>query len=112
MFCPATWYIRFSTGMALYGFTRGYRAEYKKPNMLLSSASSASLTPSTSCPRLLSHRVTMGMINGFIYSLPGWNIVYLSQLTNRVEIEWMGLSPADYPDAYHEGGNVWCLDVI
>ena len=95
--------------MALYGFTRGYRAEYNKPNVLLSSGSLAS---PTSCPRLLSHRLTAGMVNGFIYGLPGWNIIYLSQLTNRLEIEWRGLSPADYPEAYHEEGGGWCLDVI
>ena len=52
------------------------------------------------------------MINGFICGLPGWNIIYLSQLANRLEIKWRGLSPADYPEAYYEGCNVWCLDVI
>jgi tetrahydromethanopterin S-methyltransferase subunit E len=87
------WFIRLSAGMGLYGFSRGYRAQ--EPNKI----------------PLIGYSIMKGIQNGIIYVLPGWNIVSLLRLINRLEIHARGLNRENYPAEYMEIGG-YCFDTV
>lgn len=91
------YYVRYSIGMGLYGITRGYRSEPKQQGV---------------SPPLLADRVVLSIANGFVYSLPGWNVVHMLKLVNRMEIRMRGWNPADYPLSYEECMMAHCSDTI
>jgi len=110
-------YEYFTLGMAAYGFTRGYRARggNLENRLLVPSAATATATAATATtvalPLLTTQQIAGGMVNGFFYALPGWNIVHLFHLSNRLEIQWRGYPPSHYPEEYHEWCG-WCYDTV
>ena len=73
------------TSMALfggYGFTRGFR--------------SADDLYSERRPRLLLEKVSAGLLNGALYSLPGVNLYFVYSMLNRFQICTQGLDKTKY----------------
>jgi hypothetical protein len=106
-------YNAFSCSMAAYGFTRGYRSNGGGLHHKYTVPSSTPGSPSTTVylPLLLGQRIAGGMVNGIMYALPVWNAVHLFRLFNRLEIQWHGYNPQDYPEEYHEWTG-WCYDTL
>jgi len=51
---------------------------------------------------LLGNRVGYAFLSGIIYSLPGWNMIGLFRLMNRLDIDRRGLKKEHYHNEYHE----------
>lgn len=79
-------FIGFTTYMAVYGFSRGYRSEFAYGNI----------------DKLTTDRIRSGILNGLIYSAFPFNIYQISRLLNRIEIESKGLNKNDYPEEFRE----------
>ena len=78
--------------MSVYGFSRGYRSEFKnKP--------------------LFTEKIIRGFYNGIIYGLPIWNIPMLLKIVDRVEIKFLNLNKKDYIYSYEEFIGI-CKDTI
>ena len=81
-------FVTINTGIGIYGFTRGYRSRlfYEEEDV----------------PRLTINKITSGLLNGFIYMIPPWNIFFISKMINRIEIEKRNLDKNKYKDEYDE----------
>lgn len=79
--------------MGVYGFSRGYRANDRNYE------------------RLTMDRINNGFLNGILYSTPFFNIIHLSRLLNRLEVQYLGLDPDEYKSEYTEITGV-CKDTI
>lgn len=78
-------YGTFCVGMGMYGFSRGFRAQYNQDK-----------------ERLTSDKITNAAFNGLFYAAPIANIGPTIRLINRLEIEYKGLNASDYKDNYRE----------
>lgn len=84
----------FSSMMGVYGFSRGYRSLDHNGREPLSM-----------------DKVTHGFLNGLLYTAPIFNIIYVSRLINRIEIEYLDLNRDNYKSEYREiVGD--CMDTI
>jgi len=87
-------FIGFSSMMGVYGFSRGYRSRDfsgKEP--------------------LTIDKFTHAFVNGLLYTVPPFNVVYISRFLNRIEIEYFDLNRDEYKSEYRETvGN--CSDTI
>jgi len=88
--------IKFHIGMGAYGFTRGFRSR----------------TENESFPRLVTERISEGLVNSLIYVSPFWNIYPMFCLFNRVEICIRGLKKEDYKIYYREPLSEYCFDTL
>lgn len=82
-------------GMGIYGFTRGYRAEDKLN------------TPE----RLIGEKLLNGIMNGYMYCLPVYNVKWIHNLLNRVEVKYRNLDKKVYEKNYEESCGI-CDDTI
>lgn len=74
-------YTGFTTGMGIYGFSRGYRARDNE---------------------MVSDKLVSGTFNTLLYVTPVVNIWPLVRLTDRITIQSKGLDKNKYRDAYFE----------
>ena len=81
-----TLYKNFSLGMALYGFSRGFRSNYKNEKRKI----------------LTSERIINSCINSSIYVLPFFNLYQLYKLFNRIEVDARQLDKESYKELYQE----------
>lgn len=75
----------FCTCMGMYGVSRGYRSEQFDG----------------SC-QLTTDKISSSVLNGLMYSVPIFNLYYLSKLLNRLEIEHKQLDPVKFRSEYKE----------
>lgn len=78
-------FIGYTSYMSVYGFSRGYRSEYRSEKK-----------------ELLMNRIKVGLLNGMLYAIPIWNVCHLVKLVNRIEIHNKCLNPRDYSAEYQE----------
>lgn len=96
-------YIVASGIMGAYGFTRGVRAIHhfdKRENVYIQSTT------------LIADRIVYGVVNGIMYTLPGWNIIALMRLANRMEIRIRNLNKSSFPFEYQEMFGGYCLSTL
>lgn len=93
------YHTRFSVGIALYGFTRGLRIQINAKNK------------DVSPPILTGHRLVHGVGTACIYCIPGWNMMALFRLLNRMEIHYNGWNRYDFLEEYREVGG-YCMDTL
>ena len=98
-----TYGIRYMIGMGLYGFTRGYRANY------LWDSSTKQFVPHNF---LIGDRVCHGLIGTAVYANPSTMPWVFVPLLNRVEIHLRGWKPEDYPAEYRECGASYCPTML
>jgi hypothetical protein len=72
-----------SSVMGAYGFSRGYRSNDGSPTLTMD-------------------RINNGFLNGVLYCTPVFNVVHLSRLLNRLEVDYLGLDPNLYKSQYRE----------
>ena len=85
----------FSGVMGGYHFIRGCRVSHR-PSKPFNGMTEAEI--------LIADRLLYGVANGFLYSLPIWNINGMYRLMNRIEIHCRGLKKKDHPYVYEEVG--------
>jgi hypothetical protein len=85
-------YKGYSILMFGYGFTRGYRSDHND---------------------LITGKFIMGIFNGSIYSIPGFNVLSTINLLNRIEIKYRNYDKFDkkYKSNYEELIG-YCYDTI
>ena len=81
----------FCTCMGMYGFSRGYRSEQFDGRHKMITRH-----------KLTTDRITTSVLNGMLYSVPIFNLYYVSKLLNRLEIEHRNLDPKEFPSEYRE----------
>ena len=87
-------YFTFCTGMGIYGFTRGYRADIVKNQQTLTL-----------------DKCLCGFMNSFFYTAPIFNIFQVFKLVNRVEIYFKNLNKDEYEYNYQEFIGI-CKDTV
>ena len=92
---PISLIFKLHVGMGMYGFTRGYRSQNK------------SNTPEL----LICEKLTNGILNGYMYCLPFYNIKWVHNLLNRVEVKYRNLDKKVYEKNYEETCGI-CDDTI
>jgi len=78
----------FQGSMCLYGITRGFRIDYR--------------IDSKDMPLLFTDRVVSALMSGYFYGVPLINLIYLKNLSDRIEIHARGLNRELYKDSYKE----------
>jgi hypothetical protein len=82
-------FIVVNTSLGIYGFSRGYRAETKYEK-------------ESNYNKLISERLLNGCLNSIFYTIPPWNVYYITKLLNRIEIEHKKLDKDIYEKEYEE----------
>lgn len=96
-------YCKFTLGMGVYGFTRGYRSEnlyYKNFGF-----------ENNNNKRLTTEKISAGAVNTIIYLAPIFNLLQGYKLIKRMEISYRNKTKTDYPEAYEELVG-YCPDTI
>ncbi len=89
--------------IGVYGFTRGFRATYHFDR------NEKRYVQST---YLLGDRIVYAAMNGIMYTLPGWNIIALIRMMNRIEIYINDLDKTTFSFNYVEPFERACLETI
>jgi hypothetical protein len=84
--------------IGLYGFTRGYRSI---PYEVKYDTTGKRVTVYNNNV-LVTQKITNGVMNGFMYCMPMWNIPMVMNGMNRVEIKVRGLEADKYLSSYQE----------
>ena len=92
--------------MGVYGFTRGYRSKPYSQYMYKTEKDKLEKE------RLITTKVINGLGNGFMYSLPIWNIPMVLNLCERIEIEMKGYNKEEYVKSYVEWFDGKCDETI
>jgi len=78
-------YSGFCVGMGIYGYTRGFRSEYKNNSK-----------------KLITEKLSGGLFNALFYAAPIVNLWPTLRLIDRLEIEYKNLDKTKYKGAYQE----------
>lgn len=94
--------------IGLYGFTRGFRSI---PYEVKYDTTTGKRVTIYNNNVLLTQKITNGIMNGFMYCMPIWNIPMVMNGMNRVEIKARGLELNNYLSSYQEWSGM-CYDTL